>query len=132
MPDPIPDHEPKPDDDALERGEKKTKKTKKKKKKKDKPCEECDKDDYGCVNIHCQTMCMRGMFRLIYAGVALTVTLSVLLLLFVDLIFIHSMDSFQVIGLAGTIVTLWAQSPAQPMIDQWNEHTERLKKPKKL
>lgn len=118
------------DSEALERGELPKEEKKKKKKKAKKECEECDKDDYGCVNIHCQTMCMRGIFRLIYATVALTVTLAVLLLLFVDLVFIRSMDSFQILGLAGTIVTLWAQSPAQPMIDQWTEHTQRMKKPK--
>lgn len=68
-----------------------------------------------CACISCKTS-----HRLTYALIALIVTMSVVAIVGVDILLLHNMETTLALSLLTNIVTLWAQSPAQPLIDGKN------------
>jgi hypothetical protein len=69
----------------------------------------------------CGKCAVRGLHQILYALVSLFVTVMVLVVILIDLLVTKAFDAREVLYMLGMIVTLWAQSPAQPLLDNFKK-----------
>lgn len=75
----------------------------------------------------CGKCAVRGIHQILYALISLAVTILVLVVVLVDLLVTQRFNAREVLFLLATIITLWAQSPAQPLLDKAKRKEKKIK-----